>query len=699
MHRKTFIILFLFTFVSGALSAQVRDSTLRNILACLTEYTEKIPWEEVYVHSDREEYISGEDFWCNVYLFDRKSLTISDESKIVYLEVLNSVNQPVVQMRILTRDGTGPGHFVLPDTLSTGYYLVRAYTNWMKNFLPGNCFMKEIVVFNALKQGDLKPARHSISAKPYLKADADGKSIKLRIEYTPDSVEIILEPEQKYSSEFRNVFYIVVQTRGNVDYATLINTDSTVTRRMISRKSLTSGINQIAILDAEGEPVIEKLIFTPSVRTDNFRIQARDSFSTREKIDLEITAYDTVQKGRFSISAAPVVDNAEFLNIEEYLIFGSEFNTADGTVSWHNLKGRSPEEADSILSGLTSNWIRWPEIIKRVFPETRYPHENEYHFLEGNIEDGKNDTVLLCFPGKEPWFQYAIADETGYFTFKLHIDEELHDLILMIDGTNKKRISLTSSFPSIYMQYNNIRSEEILPGRFSKMGINFQVMKIFRAHVKEESVGTWITRKPVSFYGQPQIEIRLSDFVELPTMSEIFLELVPDVSLRQRRTGYELLITDRISDRRFVFYPKPMIDGVIVRDASDIASIAPELVEKIDIVKRKYLVGDYMFDGIVNVITKTADFSCIQIPDYMVRTSYMIAKPVLVFVSPGYSGNEKIKSRIPDYRNTLYWNPSVPDSNAIEFWSSDNKMKYLVNIQGVTAGGKPFSIRKIVSVE
>jgi hypothetical protein len=146
-----------------------------------------------------------------------------------------------------------------------------------------------------------------------------------------------------------------------------------------------------------------------------------------------------------------------------------------------------------------------------------------------------------------------------------------------------------------------------------------------------------------------------------------------------------------------------MIDGVIIKDASMIVNIDPETVEKIDVIKEKYLIGKYWFPGIINVITKSADFSCVPLPDYMIRMPYRVIDPVRSFVSPDYSSTEMKNSRIPDYRNTLYWNPSVKtDKNGkarIEFWSSDNKADYLINIQGITKDGKMLSAKKVIKVK
>jgi hypothetical protein len=146
-----------------------------------------------------------------------------------------------------------------------------------------------------------------------------------------------------------------------------------------------------------------------------------------------------------------------------------------------------------------------------------------------------------------------------------------------------------------------------------------------------------------------------------------------------------------------------MIDGVIIKDASMIANLDPEIVEKIDVIKEKYLVGKYIFSGIVNVITKSGEFSCVSLPDYMIRLPYRVIDPVRSFVSPDYSSEKTLESRIPDYRNTLYWNPSVkPDKEGVarvEFWTSDFVSDLEVNIQGITPEGKTFTIKKIIKVK
>lgn len=180
-------------------------------------------------------------------------------------------------------------------------------------------------------------------------------------------------------------------------------------------------------------------------------------------------------------------------------------------------------------------------------------------------------------------------------------------------------------------------------------------------------------------------------------------KFLPGVSLKKKKSIYDVSITYRIENNLFVSLPSLMIDGVIINDPSMIVNLDPEIVEKIDVINRTYLVGKYFFSGIVNVITKSGDFSCVSLPEYLTRLAYRVIDPVRSFVSPDYSSEEFKDSRIPDYRNTLYWNPSVKTEKdgktRVEFWSSDNKSDYIINIQGITREGKIFSLQKPIKVK
>ena len=162
-------------------------------------------------------------------------------------------------------------------------------------------------------------------------------------------------------------------------------------------------------------------------------------------------------------------------------------------------------------------------------------------------------------------------------------------------------------------------------------------------------------------------------------------------------------MNDPLNNKPYEDPPVMFVDGVMVKDASLIAGIEPEIVEKIDVVREKYFVGDYLFNGIVNIITKAGDFSNVALPDNAFRMAYKVIDRFGSFISPDYSSVEMKRSRIPDFRNTLYWNPSVKTDKqgnaSIEFWTSDFVYDYEINVQGITPDGKTFTIKKTIKVK
>jgi hypothetical protein len=161
-------------------------------------------------------------------------------------------------------------------------------------------------------------------------------------------------------------------------------------------------------------------------------------------------------------------------------------------------------------------------------------------------------------------------------------------------------------------------------------------------------------------------------------------------------------MSDPVSGRPYEKDPVVMVDGVIMNDLSPLAALDPDLVEKIDVVKDLYLVDDYLFFGIVNVITIEGNVGNITMPEYAVRMKYRVAERPGVFKAPDYSTPEMKESRIPDFRNTLYWSPGFSSENNQSvnqvFWSSDNTGKYRIDINGINEKGQPFSLKRIIKV-
>src|SRR5690606_11826676 len=66
--------------------------------------------------------------------------------------------------------GSGNGSLILPSSVNSGHYTVRAYTNWMKNFSSAYFFEKPLTIVNTFKtlglEASSKQAQHDLQFFP-----------------------------------------------------------------------------------------------------------------------------------------------------------------------------------------------------------------------------------------------------------------------------------------------------------------------------------------------------------------------------------------------------------------------------------------------------------------------------------------------------------------------------------------------------
>lgn len=716
-----FLIHFLFLqSTHGQVEMNMRDYLSEKF----SSYCTAVPREEIFIQCDKEDYIAGEDLWFNVYLIDRQNSLPSLNSKIVYLELLDPENRTVVQKRILIDKGFGPGKILLPAALNSGRYTIRAYTNWMKNFLPHNCFMKDIRIYNAFSTIAFKEKLSSGSSPDEVTGtEIIQRTVNAGLTLTlnnqkPDILEIFVTADEGYRSDNNNLFNLFIQTHGIIDRVSTERIPEENTKITISKSLLTAGINHITIFDSRGLPICERFIFTPDKVNQSLMLHTLNRYNIRSKISLEIEVRDEIstalKTANLSISVAPVTNNPEIRDLNDYLVFGSEY----GLMPWSTIKGRKinelpPEVIDSILLTVSSNWINWRTILSEDPPLIKFQPEKDDHFLLGKLLTAdeqpadSGELLLLSIPGKEAVFQYARTENEGIFSFKIPIDDQIMDLIIQPDDISQHhKINIGSSISDQYLSAGFMvdSTNDVISTAISKQIVNYQVRKIYESTSVGENVPAIIRlQKQHAFYGKPDISLIMADYIKLPVMQEVFFELIPGVFLKNKKSVYEVSIVDPVTNKIYNVPPVLMIDGVVIRDPSIIANLDPELVEKIDVEKEKYFIGDYLFYGILNVITKSGDYSSVSLPDYATRIPYKAVDQVSSFVSPDYASPAMKNSRLPDFRNTLYWNPLVKtdrDGKAIiEFWSSDLVSEYEINIQGITSEGRAVSLKKIIKVE
>lgn len=114
----------------------------------LEQFNSFVRPQKVYLHLDKSEYHAGETIWFKAYLMDGIShLPFSDTSNI-YVELINSDGTAMEIRILLAEEGYAAGEMELSVNLPDGNYVVRAYTDWMRNFDNDRFFTRYLYISN-----------------------------------------------------------------------------------------------------------------------------------------------------------------------------------------------------------------------------------------------------------------------------------------------------------------------------------------------------------------------------------------------------------------------------------------------------------------------------------------------------------------------------------------------------------------------
>jgi len=762
-----------------------------------SQYLSANHFQDLFIHCDRDTYVAGEAIYIKAYLFDRDSLVLSGKNSFAYVELINPLNVAVARIKVLLENGKGDSFISIPDTLLNGRYTLRAYTNWMKNFMPGGCFMKSLDIVNPFNThfADLQfntssarnepvsinfwpeggkliagvpvrvgifvadrfgnPARFSGALTDSdgneitsIKTDSTGlglfeftpardmiytavnanlkgrfplpfvneEGFAIKVEEIPgDSLQLQLFKSKGTTPE-NSFVELIIRSLGKILYSKREFLFKEELTRNLPLKIFASGINDIVLFDGSGNPVSERFIYINS-KSDKVDTVKTVLFGKRQKASFNIHQEDSSivsDLKEMSISISVVVPGKRQLTVNQQMLFGSEYRL-------ENIKqdigplflGSSSYNRKILLLGLKDNLIDWNKIITSEPLSFKFADESDGQYL---VIDGSSSLIktqemykpaIITYPGKIPDISYSFPDSLNRYRFFIEKGDQEKDIVIqMPDSLMSTGYKINSAFSNSYISkdFQTDTGPQVIPDFIKMMSRNFQVLKIHNIPVTMVKKNNELhENEKTRFYGKPDQELIMKDYISLPAMKEVFFELIPGVTFRNINKVTRLYIIDPERNSILEGEPALFIDGVMISNPSEILDLNPERVEKIDIVTCKYLVGDLIFPGLINVITKTGDFSNIPLPANAIRMKFRMFDPPAEYLSPDYSDTETKKSRVPDFRNTIFWSygSDSPEDrlSTIEFETSDFASDYIITIAAIDKSGRPVSFQRVISVK
>lgn len=104
------------------------DTFLGSIKAAFNQRF-KLMAPALFVHIDKPFYATGDRLWMSTYLLDATSHQRAGGETAIHIDLLTPTGKVVQHQWIRIADGRGQGNFRLSDSLMTGMYRLRAYTD------------------------------------------------------------------------------------------------------------------------------------------------------------------------------------------------------------------------------------------------------------------------------------------------------------------------------------------------------------------------------------------------------------------------------------------------------------------------------------------------------------------------------------------------------------------------------------------
>jgi len=729
--------------------------------------------EEILVTTDRDIYIAGERVYLKIYKLNGITRTPGNVSQVVYSDMIDNYNNPVVQIKAGMKDFSGSAEFVIPDTLRTGNYLIRSYTNWMHNFsevlfsykrisvinpfeslstikipvkgaLPDSvaffpeggkiiygvenlvgvkCFngngmpvdvnglivnsrndtLGRIDVTNGTGFFTIRPAgsdrlylltkSDNGAVRRYLLPPVDESGISLTVKNSRSKGQLLLHIRQNSNFSVPGRVYVV--------YSPVLTTPLRKEIKIgedadlvLKKDTLPSGLARITIIDNNGNTFANRWVYNDKAGSVDFNIKIKEPVrGERSLVKAEINALSTDGKPlksdivvsvvkSFTVDAsnagnipgnrqipclASMGTNMEQSDINDYLIF-------------------YPESDDFINHQATKENLFLPELTGQLLSGTLLSNATG--------EPLKNENVILSFVGKSARCKFTKTDSEGKFNF---VTDEYGTKEIVIEpmqtGLKDYSVEIGTPFMDAITRYKAVPfyPDTTRLADINKAIISMQVKGIYDPFVKA-SASLPGNKAVQDFYDKPVETIVLSNYIELTSLREVIKELVPGLMIYRKDGRSYFRMVNESQNPMFETPPMVLVDGVVFDDIDKILAMSPRDIEKIDVLKSRYFISDIVIEGIVSFVTQKGNLSTLEFDRSLFRQEYQSMQLPFRFYSPDYSLDSVRNGRIPDYRNTLYWNPDLrtgEDGRAeVEFYTSDEAGEYLIIIEGITADGK-----------
>lgn len=154
-------------------------------------FANNYPREKAYLHFDNTSYYIGDTIWFKAYVTLADEAVPSKISRPLYVELVDQMGHVSDKQIIKLTDGEGNGQFVLPPSMLSGYYEVRAYTRWMLAFSEPQYFSRTFPIYQLSNSDKLERNISTYELSPSMKARPVETKEKLDLRFFPEGGQLV----------------------------------------------------------------------------------------------------------------------------------------------------------------------------------------------------------------------------------------------------------------------------------------------------------------------------------------------------------------------------------------------------------------------------------------------------------------------------------------------------------------------------
>ncbi len=473
----------------------------------------------------------------------------------------------------------------------------------------------------------------------------------------------------------------------------------------VSKSALVEGITHLTVFNDAKQPLCERLYFKRPAQ--QLVIEAgtdRQQYDLRKKVSINLTAKDLSGKAlnpdmSIAVYRTDSLQTLDYNDIFSYLWLKSDLKGSIESPEYYfkNVNAESDQALDNLM--LTQGWTRfkWNQVLSNKPVEFSFLPEYDGHIINAkivNTETGapaKDILTYLAIPGKRVQLYTSRSDSSGHLIYNTKNfygpNEVIDQTNNLIDSTY--RIDFISPFSEQYSK-TPLQKFEFTGGMQDALldhNLSTQVLNIYSGNNIKRFYDPLIDSS--AFYGAPFKTYKLDDFVRFTTMEEDLREYVSEDNIYKTKGKFHIKV---LTGTGFLDGGDPLVllDGIPVFNVDKIFSVDPLRVRKLEVINERYFYGPSEEEGIFSFTTYKGDLGGVDLDPRAVVIDYEGLQFQREFYSPVYDTEAKAGNRLPDFRNLLYWSPTVnkQGKDAVSFYTSDQKGKYVGVIQGITANGE-----------